>query len=105
MFRFTVTVKPPKGVRSSGNIAGRVGRSHSERAGIVPLCEERIGVVPVQAPDIQCEQHGAQHAKKVVRREGRRTGKAPGEGRRVSRTDVGVCLVPVRVEGGYMAWE
>ena len=43
----------------------------------------------------QCERHGAQHAKEVVGREGRRTGEAPGGGRRVSGTVVGVCLVPV----------
>ena len=27
MFRLTVTVKPPKGIRSAGNLAGCVGRS------------------------------------------------------------------------------
>ena len=39
--------------------------------------------------------HGTQHAKEVVGREGRRTAEAPGGGRRVSGTVVGVCLVPV----------
>ena len=39
--------------------------------------------------------HGAQHAKEVVGREGRRTRKAPGGGRRGAGTVVGVCLVPV----------
>ena len=41
------------------------------------------------------ERHGTQHAKEVVGREGRRTGEAPGEGRRVSGTVGSVCLVPV----------
>ena len=43
-----MTVKPPKGVRSAGNLAGQVGLYPKERIGVVPSCEERIGVVPVQ---------------------------------------------------------
>ena len=43
-----MTVKPPKGVRSAGNLAGQVGLYPKERIGVVPDCEERIGVVPVQ---------------------------------------------------------
>ena len=47
-FAVLVTVKPPKGVRSAGNLAGQVGLYPKERIGVVPSCEERIGVVPVQ---------------------------------------------------------
>ena len=39
--------------------------------------------------------HGTQQAKEVVGKEGRRTGEAPGGGRRGSGTVVGVCLAPV----------
>ena len=40
-------------------------------------------------------------AEEVVGREGRRTGEAPGGGRRVSGTVVVVCLVPA---GEYDMW-
>ena len=46
--------------------------------------------------------HGAQHAKEVAGREGRRTVEAPGGGRRVSGTVVGVCLAPAGVYDGWM---
>ena len=42
----------------------------------------------------QRELHGARHVVKVEWREDWRTVRAPGGGRRVSGTVVGVCLVP-----------
>ena len=42
-----VTVKPPKATASAGNLAGQAGLYPTERIGVIPGCEERIGVVPV----------------------------------------------------------
>ena len=38
-----MTVRPPKGVRSAGSLAGRVGRSHKERIGVVPRHDKHQG--------------------------------------------------------------
>jgi len=42
-----VTVRPPKGVRSAGNLAGCVGRSQKERIGVVPIQDRH--------QDIKCQ--------------------------------------------------
>ena len=39
-----MTVRPPKGVRSAGNLAGRVGRSQKERVGVVPIQGRHQGI-------------------------------------------------------------
>ena len=59
--------------------------------------QKNLPKLQAKAADKQSERRGAQQAKE----KGRRTGKAPGGGRRVSGTVVGVCLVPV---GGYGMW-
>ena len=55
------------------------------------------------------EQHGAQHAKEVVVREGLRTGKVPSGGRRGSVTVMGGCPVSFRKRKeewrGELIWE
>ena len=91
-----MTVKPPKGVRSAGNLAGCVGRSR------LRIGHESFRFVRNGLESFLCRhqtnirgRHGTQHAKEVVGREGRRTGEAPSGGRRGSGTVVGVCLAPV----------
>ena len=97
-----MTVKPPRGVRSWENLAGCVGRSRL-RIGHESFRFVRNGLESflVRWQTNIRGRHGAQHAKEVVGREGRRTGEAPGGGRRVSGTVGGVCLVPA---GGYDMW-
>ena len=97
-----MTVKPPRGVRSWENLAGCVGRSRL-RNGHESFRFVRNGL---ESFLLRCQanirgRHGTQHAKEVVGREGRRTGEAPGSGRRVSGTVVVVCLVPA---GEYDMW-
>ena len=101
-----MTVKPPRVVCSWENLAGCVGRSRLQN-GHESFRFVRNGL---ESFLVRCQtnirgRHGTQHAKEVVGREGRRTGEAPGGGRRGSGTVVFVCLAPVRVEGGYVSWE
>ena len=39
-----MTVRPPKGVRSAGNLAGGCGRSQKERIGVVPIQGRHQGI-------------------------------------------------------------
>ena len=72
--RPTVTVKPPKGVRSAGNLAGCVGRSRL-RNGHESFRFARNGLESFLSrhQTYNRERHGTLHAKEVVGREGRRT--------------------------------
>ena len=90
-----MTVKPPKDMLAWENLAGCVGRSRL-RNGHESFRFVRNGLESFlyRHQTYSRERHGTLHAKEVVGREGRRTGKAPGGGRRVSGTVVGVCLVP-----------
>ena len=101
-----MTVKPPRGVRSWENLAGCVGRSRL-RIGHESFRFVRNGLESFlfRHQTYNRGRHGTQHAKEVVGREGRRTGEAPGRGRRGSGTVGFVCLVPVRVWGGYVSRE
>ena len=76
-----MTGKPPKGVRSAGHLAGCVGRSR------LRIEHESFRFVRngLESFLVRCQtnirgRHGAQHAKEVVGREGRRTGEVPGGG-------------------------
>ena len=66
-----MTVKPPKGVRSAGNLAGCVGRSR------LRIGHESFRFVRNGLESFLCRhqmynrgRHGTQHAKEVVGREG-----------------------------------
>ena len=70
----TVTVKPPKGVRSAGNLAGCGGRSRLQN-GHESFRFVRNGLESFlyRHQAYNCERHGTRHAKEMVGREGRQT--------------------------------